>query len=169
MARSKRRLRDEYRGVDDATPDVLLALDGPLTLHLPAHDRDGPACSRSENHDWRLVETANALAYGGRLCHGCFELHLEHLARDAASPVERVDDGLEDLERAKADGGRPGRLSTLTEKVGRTTGSSDVFHAPTADKRSLCGTKIDLVADREVLGNHFRPCKDCFDLGGASD
>lgn len=163
-----KRLRAEYDGVDEAIPDVLLALDGPLTLHLAAHDRDGPECRRSPDHNWELVDVDDASEFGGRLCRACFELHLEHLARDPSSPVERVaraeavSHGEVAAAVEKADGGRLAPLSSLTDRVARLSGSSSVFHAPTADG-ALCGAEVDTIDDRELLPG-YRPCKDCFDV-----
>jgi hypothetical protein len=161
-------LREAYDGVDEAVPDVLLALDGPLTLHLPAHDRAGPACIDEPDHNWELVDVDDAIAFGGRLCRGCFERHLDLLARDPTSPVERVA-GVEPVSHgevtaavAKADGGRRPPLSSLTDRVARVSGSSSVFHAPTAEG-ALCGAGVDTIVERDHLPA-YRPCQDCFDV-----
>lgn len=163
------KLREQYAGILEAVPDALLTLEKTQTLHLPARDRDGPACSCQPDREWELVETAGALRFGGVLCHGCFQMYFEQRSRDASSSVERVDGGggsdpnPEIVTHATADGGQPARLSSLTEQVGRASGGEKVFHAPT-DEGALCGQPIDVVTDRSVLNGHFRPCTDCFDV-----
>lgn len=169
MARSDDPLRAEYAGVDEVLGERLLATAETLTLHLPAHDREGPACHR-HGDGWRLVDVEGALAYGGKLCRSCFRVHLEHLARDTTSPVEhRADDAREtpsydEIDAVvRADGGDL-RVASLTEEVGRSTGGGSVYHVPTGDGSALCGVEIDVVDERELVESHFRPCSDCFDL-----
>ena len=168
MGRSKR-LRDRYDGAVEAVPDVLVTLEPPTTLHLPARDRAGPACVETPDREWQHVDSADAVAFGGELCRMCFTLHLEHLARDPSSPVERgdttADVDAEIVTRAHADGGRPAALTSKTDRVARVTGTSTVYHAPTP-YGALCGVQTDDVLDRDLVEGHYRPCKDCFDLDG---
>ena len=161
------KLRERYTGILDSLPDAVLGLDDTTTLHLPAHDRDGPACTHQPDRDWSFVDPRGAFRFGGELCHGCFRMHLEQLSRNPRSAVERVDADAdpnpEIVTHATADGGRAARLSSLTEQVGRVTGGSKVYHAPT-DGGALCGKPVDVVTDRELLEGHYRPCSDCFDV-----
>lgn len=161
------RLRERYAGIIDAAPDAVVTLDSSQTLHLPARDRDGPVCCCQPERDWTLVDTQDAIRFGGELCHGCFRVYLEQLSRDPSSGVERVDTDAdadpnpEIVTHAAADGGRRPRLAAYTERVGRVSGGGDVYHAPTGDG-ALCGEDIDTFADRERLDGHFRPCSKCF-------
>jgi hypothetical protein len=161
------RLRAEYAGVDEALPDELLANEGTLTLHLPAADGEGPECNGYGESGWRLVDVDGALAYGAELCLNCFSMYLEHLARDPSSPVERAaGDGVTaSYERvdvvARADGGDV-RLTALTDRVARVTGSSTTFHAPTPSG-ALCGADVNKIDERGNLPQ-YRPCESCFDV-----
>lgn len=161
------RLRERYAGVFQAVPDELITLETTRTLHSPARDRAGPACSCQPDRNWRYVDARDAVRFGDELCHGCFRMLLEHRARDPASPVERVDSAAdpapdrEIVTHATADGGSA-RLASLTEEVGRSTGGGSVFHAPTGDGSALCGVAIDIVSERELVESHFAPCSDCF-------
>lgn len=169
MARSDPpRLRAEYGGVDEVLPEQLLANESSLTLHLPARGREGPACNRRVASAWRLVDVGGALAYGAELCRSCFKMHLENLARDPASPVERRDAGnavtasYEEIDVvARADGGDL-RLAALTDRVARVTGSSTTYHAPTPEG-ALCGADVNKIDERANLPQ-YRPCKACFDV-----
>ena len=161
------KLREQYAGVLQAVPDAVLTLEQTRTLHLPARDRDGPACSCQPARDWEHVDTRDAIRFGGELCHGCFSMVLEQRSRDSGSPVERVDADADPdpnpelVTHATADGGHV-RLTALTERVGRANGGGKVYHAPT-DDGALCGEPIDTVTDRGLLEGHFRPCSACFD------
>jgi hypothetical protein len=160
------KLREQYAGVLQAVPDAVLTLEQTRTLHLPARDRDGPACSCQPDRDWEHADTRDAIRFGGELCHGCFRMFLEHRSRDPGSPVERVDTDADTdpnpelVTHATADGGSA-RLASLTEQVGRSTGGGSVYHAPTGDG-ALCGVAIDIVSERELVESHFEPCSDCF-------
>jgi hypothetical protein len=161
------KLREQYSGVLQAVPDAVLTLEKSRTLHLPARDRDGPACCCQPDREWDHVDTRDAIRFGGELCHDCFRLYFEHRSRDPGSPVERVDtDAAPDpnpelVTHATADGGHV-RLTALTEEVGRSTGGGSVYHAPTGDGSALCGVAIDIVSKRELVESHFEPCSDCF-------
>lgn len=161
------RLRAEYAGVDEVLPEQLLANDETLTLHLPARDREGPECNGHGSSRWRLVDVEGALAYGAELCRNCFKMYLENLARDPSSPVERAAGGgvttsHEEIDVvARADGGDL-RLTTLTDRVARVTGSSTTYHAPTASG-ALCGADVNKIDKRANLPQ-YRPCKECFDV-----
>lgn len=169
-------LRDRYDGAVEAVPEELLTLSPPKTLHLPARGREGPACTVASKRDWRRIDTDTGLAFGAVLCSNCFELYLEHLARDPSAVVERVDSEavaeidaerfpkVESAALALADGGRPS-IASKTDRVARVSGASTIYHAPTADG-AVCGANVDTVEDRELLEPNYRPCKLCFDLDG---
>lgn len=161
------RLRAEYAGVDEVLPEQLLANNETLTLHLPAAEGEGPECSGHGASVWRLVDVDGALAYGAELCRNCFSMYLEHLAREPASPVERargegVTSSYETVDVvARADGGDL-RLTALTDRVARVTGSSTTYHAPTPSG-ALCGADVNKIDERANLPQ-YRPCELCFDV-----
>ena len=170
MARSNRELlREQYAGAVEAVPDTLVTLERSPTLHLPARDRDGPACSSRPGFDWFYADTEDALRFGGALCESCFKMYLELLARDDDTPVARldtdadaqIDADAEVVTRIEADGGRS-PLTSVTERVARVTGSSTVYHAPTASG-ALCGAEVNKTDERELLPQ-YRPCEVCFDV-----
>lgn len=162
------KLREQYAGILDAVPDAVLTLEKTQTLHLPARDRAGPACSCQPDREWDHVDTRDAIRFGGELCHGCFRMYFEQRSRNPASPVERVDTDADPdpnpelVTHATADGGHV-RLASLTEQVGRASGGGSVYHAPTGDG-ALCGESVDTITDRELLEGHFAPCSACFDV-----
>jgi len=159
-------LRDEYRGVSEALPDVLVASDITSRLHRPVGDGDVWCSSRGDEFDY--VETEIALAYGAPVCRSCFGAAMEYLARTPSSPVERAD-GEEVRIDTPADQLAPEivdeRLDALTAEVLVAVGgrSSTTFHAPVEGDEPVCDASANF-ARRAVdkTSPSARPCRDCF-------
>lgn len=167
-------LLGQFRNVSDVFDDYVVAKPTGAVFHRirPDAERPRPACRADQNRDeWHAVETENAQEVGLDPCRTCYESILEYLAHHSSSPVEprtskfelTPDQVADDFELVQPNP-QPTPLTSLTDSVLVTGGSSMVMHAPTANG-TYCGKSGDYrTVERELVVSHYRPCKRCFDI-----
>ena len=172
-------LLSRFRNVRTAFPEQVVARPTSAVFHrldLTVEDSERPACSAGKRDlEWHVADPDTVRLSGLRPCRSCFQGILEYLALQPDSPVEaRVStgdtfDSGESQNQSDEDVFEPivtpliPSLTSRTDEVMVTGGTSKIMHAPTTDG-PLCGQRGDYrVVDPSVLGGHYRPCDDCFE------
>lgn len=172
-------LLSRFRNVRSAFPEQVVARPTSAVFHrldLSSETDPLPACSAGpRDSEWHTADPETVRQSGLRPCRSCFQGILEYLALQPDSPVEaRVStgdtfDGGESQDQSDEDVFEPivtpliPSLTSRTDEVMVTGGTSKIMHAPTTDG-PLCGQRGDYrVVDPSILGGHYRPCDDCFE------
>ncbi|WP_231183076.1 hypothetical protein [Haladaptatus sp. DYF46] len=172
-------LLSRFRNVRAAFPEQVVARPTSSVFHrldLTVEDSKRPACSAGKrNLEWHVADPDTVRLSGLRPCRSCFQGILEYLAQQPDSPVEaRVStedtfDSRESREQSDEDVFEPiatpliPSITSLTDEVMITSGSSKIMHAPTTDG-PLCRQRGEYrIVEPSVLGGQYRPCGDCFE------